>query len=62
MTPIFLELISGCCTFVLLIKKDGGTRPNEVLATCANKVLISNPVPIYREREKISSKLSPILG
>jgi hypothetical protein len=28
--------------FCMLIKKDGGIRPNEVLATCANKVLHSN--------------------
>lgn len=28
--------------FCTLIKKDGGIRPNEVLATCANKVLNSN--------------------
>jgi len=27
--------------FCVLIKKDGGIRPNEVLATCANKVLNS---------------------
>ena len=27
--------------FALLIKKDGGNRPYEVLATCANKVLKS---------------------
>jgi hypothetical protein len=25
----------------MLIKKDGGNRPNDVLATCANKVLKS---------------------
>ena len=47
---VFLELIMLCCIFALLIKKDGGIRPNEVLATCANKVLHS----ISSNRKKIS--------
>ncbi len=32
------------CIFAALIKKDGGIRPCEVLATCAYKVLHSIPV------------------
>jgi len=36
--------------FCMLIKKDGGIRPNEVLATCANKVL--NSIPIYSGKDK----------
>ena len=37
----FLELIFLYCIFVMLIEKDGGIRPYEVLATCAYKVLHS---------------------
>jgi hypothetical protein len=39
----YLHINKKHCTFALLIKKDGGIRPCEVLATCANKVLHSIP-------------------
>jgi hypothetical protein len=39
----YLQFSKKHCTFALLIKKDGGIRPCEVLATCANKVLHSIP-------------------
>ncbi|MGY3053181.1 hypothetical protein ACVWYG_001379 [Pedobacter sp. UYEF25] len=36
-----LIMILRCVIFASLIKKDGGIRTAEVLATCANKVLHS---------------------
>jgi hypothetical protein len=47
----FLEMIYLCCIFVLLIEKDGGIRPCEVLATCAYKVLHSTGAA-YSPRER----------
>jgi hypothetical protein len=38
---LFLDMIFLCCTFAVLIEKDGGIRPYDVLATCAYKVLHS---------------------
>ena len=43
------------CIFALLIEKDGGIRPCEVLATCANKVLHS--ILIKKYQKKISESL-----
>ncbi len=51
LTSVFLEMIFLCCTFVMLIEKDGGIRPCEVLATCAYKVLNSTGTePLVPER------------
>lgn len=50
----FLEIIFLCRTFALLIKKDGGIRPADVLATCANKVLHS----IHSQLNEITEKIS----
>lgn len=51
LSAVFLELIFLCCTFALLIEKDGGIRPCEVLATCAYKVLHSTGArPLVPER------------
>ena len=47
------------CTFVLLIKKGGGIRPNDVLATCAYKVLHS--IPIYWEKISLRGNPSRLL-
>ncbi len=46
----YLHFISLLRTFAVLIKKDGGIRPCDVLATCADKVLHSIP----NNREQIS--------
>jgi hypothetical protein len=43
----FLELIFLYCIFAMLIEKDGGIRPCEVLATCAYKVLNSTGAADY---------------
>lgn len=37
----YLQITALFCNFVMLIEKDGGTGPCEVLATCAYKVLHS---------------------
>ena len=42
----FLEMIFLYCIFVMLIEKDGGIRPCEVLATCAYKVLNSTEAAV----------------
>jgi hypothetical protein len=39
------ELTTLLCKFALLIEKDGGIRPCDVLATCAYKVLRSTYPP-----------------
>jgi hypothetical protein len=39
------EFTTLLCNFVLLIEKDGGIRPCDVLATCAYKVLRSTYPP-----------------
>ena len=51
LSAVFLEIIFLCCTFAVLIEKDGGIRPCEVLATCAYKVLHSTGTgPLAPER------------
>ena len=49
----YLHLNKKHCIFALLIKKDGGIRPCEVLATCAYKVLHS--IPVNSETDKWKS-------
>ena len=43
--PLHFELTNLLCKFALLIEKDGGIRPCDVLATCAYKVLRSTYPP-----------------
>lgn len=56
-------------TFAALIKKDGGNRPYEVLATCANKVLHSTRLRFitFGGKDKVKEKLlspscKPVVG
>ncbi len=44
-------------TFAMLIEKDGGIRPYEVLATCAYKVLHSTRFEIGKDKQKSFSRL-----
>jgi len=39
--PLHFDITTLLCKFALLIEKDGGIRPCDVLATCAYKVLRS---------------------
>jgi len=44
---IFFGIDVALLHFCVLIKKDGGIRPRDVLATCANKVLNSIRTSVY---------------
>ena len=52
-TTQLLHITTLLCTFVVLIEKDGGIRPCDVLATCAYKVLRST-YPFQKWIGKIS--------
>ena len=58
----FLEMIFLYCIFVMLIEKDGGIRPCEVLATCAYKVLHSTGAAFRLGKDKLVSSIKLVLN